>query len=178
MRFDDTNPVKEDTEYVDSIQHDVKWLGFDWGENLFFASDYFEQMYDYAVGLIQEGKAYVCSLKEDEIRSTGARSKTVSTVRISRTVENLDLFQRMRAGEFKDGEHVLRAKGDMAAANMKLRDPLLYRIRHAHHHRTGDKWCIYPMYDYAHCLSDSIERITHSICTLEFENNRDPTIGF
>ena len=176
LRFDDTNPVKEDTEYVDSIQHDVKWLGFDWGDNLFFASDYFEKMYDYALGLIKEGKAYVCSLKEDEIREYRGTVKEPgkhSPFRTRTVEENLDLFERMRAGEFKDGEHVLRAKGDMAAANMKLRDPLLYRIRHAHHHRTGDKWCIYPMYDYAHCLSDSIERITHSICTLEFENNRD-----
>ncbi len=176
LRFDDTNPVKEDTEYVDSIQHDVKWLGFDWGDNLFFASDYFEKMYDYAIGLIKEGRAYVCSLKEDEIREYRGTVKEAgkhSPYRTRTVEENLDLFERMRAGEFKDGEHVLRAKGDMAAANMKLRDPLLYRIRHAHHHRTGDKWCIYPMYDYAHCLSDSIERITHSICTLEFENNRD-----
>jgi len=176
LRFDDTNPVKEDTEYVDSIQNDVKWLGYDWGENLFFASDYFEKMYDYALGLIKEGKAYVCSLKEDEIREYRGTVKEFgkhSPFRSRSVEENLDLFDRMRAGEFKDGEHVLRAKGDMSAANMKLRDPLLYRIRHAYHHRTGDKWCIYPMYDYAHCLSDSIEGITHSICTLEFENNRD-----
>ena len=176
LRFDDTNPVKEDTEYVDSIQADVRWLGFDWGENLFFASDYFEKMYDYALQLIKDGKAYVCSLKEDEIREyrgTVKEDGKHSPYRSRSAEENLDLFARMRAGEFKDGEHVLRAKGDMAAANMKLRDPLLYRIRHDHHHRTGDKWCIYPMYDYAHCLSDSIEGITHSICTLEFENNRD-----
>ena len=176
LRFDDTNPVKEDTEYVDSIQADVRWLGFDWGENLFFASDYFEKMYDYALQLIKDGKAYVCSLKEDEIREyrgTVKEDGKHSPYRSRSVEENLDLFGRMRAGEFKDGEHVLRAKGDMAAANMKLRDPLLYRIRHDHHHRTGDKWCIYPMYDYAHCLSDSIEGITHSICTLEFENNRD-----
>lgn len=176
LRFDDTNPVKEDTEYVDSIQDDVRWLGFEWGENLFFASDYFEKMYEYALQLIKEGKAYVCSLKEDEIREyrgTVKEDGKHSPYRSRSVEENLSLFERMRAGEFKDGEHVLRAKGDMAAANMKLRDPLLYRIRHDHHHRTGDKWCIYPMYDYAHCLSDSIEGITHSICTLEFENNRD-----
>ncbi|WP_434579676.1 glutamine--tRNA ligase/YqeY domain fusion protein [Sulfurimonas sp. NW15] len=176
LRMDDTNPTKEDTKYVEALEDAVRWLGFDWGENLYFTSDYFSQIYDYAVQLIKMGKAYVDSLSEDEIRQyrgtvtqPGKRSKYAS-----RSVEeNLDLFQRMKKGEFKDGEHVLRAKIDMGAANMKMRDPLLYRIRHAHHFRAGDTWSIYPMYDFAHCLSDYIEGVTHSICTLEFENNRD-----
>ena len=176
LRMDDTNPTKEDTKYVEALEDAVKWLGFDWGDNIYFTSDYFSQIYDYAVKLIKMGKAYVESLTEDEIRQyrgtvtePGKRSKYAQ-----RSVEeNLDLFERMKKGEFKDGEHVLRAKIDMHAANMKMRDPLLYRIRHAHHFRAGDQWSIYPMYDFAHCLSDYIEGVTHSICTLEFENNRD-----
>ncbi len=175
LRFDDTNPITEETEYVESIKRDVKWLGFDWGEHLYFASDYFETLYGYAELLIERGRAYVCSLDEDSIRETrgslGVAGKP-SPYRDRSVSENLDLFRRMRAGEFSEGEHVLRAKIDMAAPNMKLRDPLLYRIRHARHHRTGDAWCIYPMYDFAHPLSDAIEGVTHSICTLEFENNR------
>jgi len=176
LRMDDTDPTKEDYMYVNSIQEDVKWLGFDWGENLFFASDYFEKLYNYAVHLIKLGKAYVCSLNEEEIREyrgTVTEPGRPSPYRNRSIEENLDLFARMRAGEFKDGELVLRAIIDMASPNMKMRDPLLYRIRHANHYRTGDKWCIYPMYDFAHCLSDYIEGITHSICTLEFENNRE-----
>ena len=176
MRFDDTNPVKEDPEFVESILHDVKWLGFDWGEHLYNASDYFEKFYEFCVQLIKAGKAYVCSLTEEEIREyrgTVSEPGKLSPYRERGVEENLDLLARMRAGEFEDGAHVVRAKGDMAAANMKMRDPLLYRIRNAHHHKTGDAWAIYPMYDYAHCLSDAIERITHSLCTLEFENNRD-----
>ena len=176
MRFDDTNPVKEDPEFVESILRDVKWLGFDWGEHLYNASDYFEKFYDFCVGLIKAQKAYVCSLTEEDIREyrgTVNEAGKASPYRERSVEENLDLLSRMRAGEFPDGAHVVRAKGDMAAANMKMRDPLLYRIRNAHHHKTGDAWSIYPMYDYAHCLSDAIERITHSLCTLEFENNRD-----
>lgn len=175
LRFDDTNPVKEDVEYVDSIMEDVKWLGFDWGDRLFYASDYFEQLYEYAVILIKKGKAYVCDMTGEEISET--RGTITSPGKESpwrnRTVEeNLDLFSRMRAGEFPDGSHVLRARIDMASPNMHMRDPILYRIIHATHHRTGDAWCIYPMYDFAHGQSDSIERITHSICTLEFEVHR------
>lgn len=176
LRFDDTNPLTEDVEYVESIMNDVRWLGYDWGENLFFASDYFEKMYDRAVHLIKKGKAYVDSLSIDEIREyrgTLTEAARPSPYRERSVEENLDLFARMRAGEFENGTHVLRAKIDLAAANMLMRDPLLYRIRHATHHRTGDDWCIYPMYDYAHCLEDSFENITHSICTLEFENNRE-----
>jgi glutaminyl-tRNA synthetase len=176
LRFDDSNPTTEDIEYVDSIQNDVRWLGFDWGKNLFYASDYFEQLYDYAVQLIKLGKAYVCSLDEEKIREyrgTITEPGRPSPDRDSSVEKNLDLFERMRKGEFPDGKYVLRAKIDMSAANMKMRDPPLYRIRHAHHYRSGDKWCIYPLYDFTHCLSDSIERITHSICTLEFENNRE-----
>ena len=175
LRFDDTNPIKEDVEYVESIKEDVRWLGFDWEDRLFYASDYFEQLYQYAVQLIVAGKAYVCSLSADEIReSRGTLTEpgTNSPYRDRSVEENLDLFQRMRAGEFNDGEHVLRAKIDMAAPNLIMRDPTLYRIRKVPHHRTGKDWCIYPMYDFAHCLSDSIEGITHSLCTLEFENNR------
>ena len=175
LRFDDTNPIKEDVEYVESIQEDVRWLGFHWEDRLFYASDYFEQLYQYAVQLIEAGKAYVCSLSADEIReSRGTLTEpgTNSPYRNRSVEENLDLFQRMRAGEFKDGAHVLRAKIDMAAPNLIMRDPALYRIRKVSHHRTGKDWCIYPMYDFAHCLSDSIEGITHSLCTLEFENNR------
>ncbi len=176
LRFDDTNPLTEDVEYVESIKNDVRWLGYDWGENLFFASDYFEQMYERAVLLIKKGKAYVDSLSIDEIREyrgTLTEPAKPSPYRDRSVEENLDLFARMRAGEFENGTHVLRAKIDLAAANMLMRDPLLYRIRHATHHRTGDDWCIYPMYDYAHCLEDAFEGITHSICTLEFENNRE-----
>ncbi|MDF2835924.1 MAG: glutaminyl-tRNA synthetase [Paenibacillus sp.] len=174
LRFDDTNPVKEDTEYVDAIQEDVRWLGFDW-EELRFASDYFEELYNRAVLLIKKGKAYVCDLTADEMRETrGTLTEPgkESPYRNRGVEENLDLFARMRAGEFKDGERVLRAKIDMASPNITLRDPVLYRISHSHHHRTGDAWCIYPMYDYAHPLSDAIEGISHSICTLEFEDHR------
>ena len=175
LRFDDTNPVKEEQEYVDSIMADVRWLGFDWGERLYFASDYFDQMYDYAVHLIKSGKAYVCSLSAEEIRAyrgTLTEPGKESPYRNRSVQENLDLFERMRAGEFPDGAHVLRAKIDMASGNINLRDPVLYRIFHAEHHRTGDKWCIYPMYDYAHPISDALEGVTHSICTLEFEDHR------
>lgn len=176
LRFDDTNPETEDLEYVESIQRDVRWMGFDWGGNLFFASDYFEQLYEFAVRLIELGKAYVCSLNENEIREyrgTVTEPGRNSPYRERSVEENLDLLGRMRAGEFPDGAHVLRAKIDMAAANMKMRDPLLYRIKRATHYRSGDAWPIYPMYDFAHPLSDAIEKITHSLCTLEFENNRD-----
>ncbi|MGD8769524.1 MAG: glutamine--tRNA ligase/YqeY domain fusion protein [Desulfobacterales bacterium] len=175
LRFDDTNPSKEDIEYVESIIEDVRWLGFDWDDRLFYASDYFEQLYEYAVQLIKAGKAYVCSLSADEIRESRGTLTTPgkeSPYRNRSVAENLDLFERMRAGEFEDGSHVLRAKIDMASPNVLMRDPTLYRIRRIPHHRTGHKWCIYPMYDFAHCLSDSIERITHSLCTLEFEINR------
>lgn len=176
LRLDDTNPTTEDLKYVEAIKDNIKWLGFDWKDKLFFASDYFDKLYEYAVRLIKLKKAYVCSLNEQEIREyrgTVTQAGKPSPYRDRSVEENLDLFARMKAGEFKDGEHVLRAKIDMANANMKMRDPLLYRIKHAHHYRTGDKWCIYPMYDFAHCLSDYIEGITHSICTLEFENNRE-----
>jgi glutaminyl-tRNA synthetase len=176
LRMDDTNPVAEDIEYVESIAHDVRWLGFDWGAHLYYAADYFEQMYTWACELIRAGKAYVDSQTLEEIRKhRGSLSEpgVNSRFRDRSVEENLNLFERMRAGEFADGTHVLRAKIDMAHPNMIMRDPLLYRIRHAHHHRTGDAWCIYPMYDYAHPLEDAIEGITHSICTLEFENNRE-----
>lgn len=175
LRFDDTNPVKEDTEYVDSIMEDVKWLGFDWEDRLFYASDYFEQLYQYAVILIQKEKAFVCEMTAEEISETrGApgRPGKESPYRKRSVDENLDLFARMRSGEFPDGSKVLRAKIGMDSPNMHMRDPVLYRILHANHHRTGDQWCIYPMYDFAHGQSDSIERITHSICTLEFEVHR------
>jgi glutaminyl-tRNA synthetase len=175
LRFDDTNPVKEDVEYVDSIMEDVKWLGFDWEDRLFYASDYFEELYNYAVILIRKGKAYVCDMSAEAIsdtRGTPTRPGTESPYRNRSIEENLDLFACMRAGEFADGARVLRAKIDMASPNMHMRDPILYRIIHASHHRTGDAWCIYPMYDFAHGQSDSIERITHSICTLEFEVHR------
>jgi glutaminyl-tRNA synthetase len=175
LRFDDTNPTKEDVEYVESIQEDVRWLGFDWGEHLYYASDYFEQLYQYAIQLIKDGKAYVDSLSAAEIRDyrgTLTDPGRESPYRDRSVEENLDLFTRMRAGEFEDGTHVLRAKIDMASSNISMRDPTLYRIRNVPHHRTGDTWCIYPMYDFTHCLSDSIEGITHSLCTLEFENNR------
>jgi len=175
LRFDDTNPSKEDIEYVESIKSDIRWLGFDWGKHLYYASDYFDKLYEYAVQLIKDGKAYVCSLSTDQIRGyrgTLTKPGKNSPYRTRSVEENLDLFERMRAGEFEDGSHVLRAKIDMASPNLNMRDPVLYRIRHESHHRTHDKWCIYPTYDFAHCLSDSIEGITHSICTLEFENNR------
>lgn len=175
LRFDDTDPAKEDTLFEDGIQEDVRWLGFEW-DGLYHASDYFEKMYECAEHLIQAGKAYVDSLTDAEIkeyRGTVTQAGKPSPHRDRSTEENLDLFRRMRAGEFKDGEHVLRGKIDMANANMKMRDPLLYRIRHTEHHMTGNKWCIYPMYDFAHPISDAIEGITHSICTLEFENNRE-----
>lgn len=175
LRFDDTNPVTEDTEYVDAIQADVRWLGFSWEDRLFYASDYFERLYDCAVQLIRDGKAYVDSLTADQMREYRGTLKEPgreSPYRTRTVDENLDLFARMRAGEFEDGAHVLRAKIDMASPNVTMRDPVLYRIRRAHHHRTGDAWCLYPMYDYAHPLSDAFERITHSLCTLEFEEHR------
>jgi glutaminyl-tRNA synthetase len=175
LRFDDTNPEAEDTEFVEAIQHDVRWLGFEWAGEVHFASGYFEQMYLWAVDLIENGKAYVDSQSVEAIRAGRGTAFEVGTpgpFRDRSVAENLDLFARMRAGVFADGEHVLRAKIDLGAANILMRDPLLYRIRHATHHRTGDDWCIYPMYDFAHCLEDAIEGITHSICTLEFENNR------
>ncbi len=175
LRFDDTNPEKEEQEYVDSIIEDVKWLGWDWGKNLFFGSDYFQQMYDRAVELIKKGKAYVCDLNAEQIRQsrgTPTEAGKDSSYRNRSIEENLDLFERMRKGEFPDGSKTLRAKIDMAHPNFNLRDPVMYRIVHASHHRTGDKWYIYPMYDWAHGLEDSIEKITHSICTLEFENHR------
>ena len=174
LRFDDTNPVKEETEYVDAIKEDISWLGFQWNAE-YYASDYFEQLYQWAVELIRKGKAYVCDLTQEEIsRDRGAPQKpaTPSPYRNRAVEENLDLFERMRNGEFPDGAKTLRAKIDLASPNMHMRDPVMYRILHANHHRTGDKWCIYPMYDYAHGESDSIERITHSICTLEFEVHR------
>ncbi|MEI6425247.1 MAG: glutamine--tRNA ligase, partial [Lentisphaerota bacterium] len=175
LRLDDTNPSKEEVEYVDSIKADVKWLGFDWDNREYYASDYFEQLYGYAVELIKKGKAYICDLNADEIKEY--RGKLTETGKDSiyrnRSVEeNLDLFQRMRAGEFPDGSRTLRAKIDMNSPNIHMRDPVIYRILRSTHHRTGDKWCIYPMYDFAHCISDAIEGITHSICTLEFEIHR------
>jgi glutaminyl-tRNA synthetase len=175
LRFDDTNPVKEEDEYVNSIIEDVRWLGFDWGEKVLYASDYFEQMYEYAVQLIKKGKAYVDDLSSDEIREYRGTLKEPgkeSPYRNRSIEENLDLFDKMRRGDFPDGSRVLRAKIDMKSGNLNMRDPVMYRILHASHHRTGDKWCIYPMYDWAHGLEDSIEGITHSICTLEFEDHR------
>ena len=175
LRMDDTNPTKEDIEYVDSIMEDVRWLGWDWGKCMYYASDYFDQLYDYAVELIKRGKAYVCDLTQDEVKShrgTLTEAGRESPGRNRSIEENLDIFARMRTGEFEDGAKTLRAKIDMASSNIHMRDPALYRIRRFHHYRTGDKWCIYPMYDFAHCLSDSIEDITHSICTLEFEIHR------
>jgi glutaminyl-tRNA synthetase len=175
LRFDDTNPTKEEQEYVDAIMADVRWLGFDWEDRLYFASDYFPQMCEYALHLIRHGQAYVCSLSAEQIREyrgTLTQPGRESPYRSRSVAENLELFQRMRAGEFPDGAHVLRAKIDMASGNINLRDPVLYRILHAEHHRTGDAWCIYPMYDYAHPISDALEGITHSICTLEFEDHR------
>ncbi|HOE15987.1 MAG TPA: glutamine--tRNA ligase/YqeY domain fusion protein [Syntrophorhabdaceae bacterium] len=175
LRLDDTDPSGESIEYVGSIINDVHWLGFDWGDRLYYASDYFEQLYQFALQLIKDGKAYVCSLSADEIRDyrgTLTEPGRESPYRNRPAEENIDLFTRMRAGEFEDGAHVLRAKIDMGSPNVVMRDPVIYRIKRAPHYRTGDKWVVYPMYDFAHCLSDSIEKITHSICTLEFENNR------
>ena len=175
LRFDDTNPSKEEQEYVRSIKENVQWLGFDWEDRLYFASDYFDQMYEYALQLVKDGKAYVDDLSAKEIseyRGTLTKPGVNSPYQDRSVEENLDLFQRMKSGEFKDGEKVLRAKIDMAHPNFNMRDPIIYRILHATHHNTGDKWCIYPMYDWAHGLEDSIENITHSICTLEFENHR------
>ena len=175
LRFDDTNPTKEEIEYVESIQADVRWLGFDWADRLYFASDYFEPLYQYAVHLIKTGQAYVCDLSPGEIRDyrgTLTQPGKDSPYRTRSVEENLDLFERMRAGEFPDGARVLRAKIDMASPNLNMRDPVLYRILHESHHRSGDKWCLYPLYDYAHPISDALEGITHSICTLEFEDHR------
>ena len=175
LRFDDTNPTKEDTEYVDSIQEDIKWLGFSWGDRRYYASDYFEKLYEYACALIEQGLAYVDDLTAEEIRAyrgTLTEPGKESPCRSRSVAENLALFQRMKAGEFPDGSRVLRAKIDMASPNITMRDPVIYRIAHAVHHRTGDAWCIYPMYDFAHPLSDAIENITHSLCTLEFEDHR------
>src|SRR5436305_655672 len=175
LGFDDTNPSKEETEYVESIIDNVRWLGFDWEDRLFYASDYFGQLYEWAIQLIKAGKAYVCDLSADEIRKyrgTLTEPGKESPYRNRSAEENLDLFERMRAGEFPDGSRTLRAKIDMASGNLNMRDPVMYRILHAEHHRTGDKWCIYPMYDFAHGQSDSVEKITHSICTLEFEDHR------
>ena len=175
LRFDDTNPSREETEYVESIMDDVRWLGWDWGEHLYYASDYFDQLYEYAVALVRKGKAYVCDLPAREMREyrgTLTEPGRNSPYRDRSVEENLDLLERMKAGEFEDGARVLRAKIDMASPNLNMRDPVLYRILHESHHRTGDKWCIYPTYDFAHGQSDSIEGITHSICTLEFEDHR------
>jgi glutaminyl-tRNA synthetase len=175
LRFDDTNPVAEDTEYADAIKEDVRWLGFDWGDHEYYTSDYFEKLYAYAVELIRRDKAYVCDLSSDEIaanRGTLTEPGNDSPYRSRSVEENLDLFARMKAGEFENGERTLRAKIDMGASNLTMRDPILYRVHEAPHHRTGDSWCIYPMYDFAHCLSDSIEGITHSFCTLEFLDHR------
>jgi len=175
MRFDDTNPVTEDTEYVDSILDSVKWLGFDWGPHLYYASDFFDWLYRFAEAFVEHGLAYVDSLSAGEMREyrgTLTEAGKHSPYRDRPAAENLDLFRRMKAGEFPDGAHVLRLKIDMSSPNINLRDPVIYRIRHAHHHRTGDKWCVYPMYDYTHCISDALENITHSLCTLEFEDHR------
>lgn len=175
LRFDDTNPDREDTEYVESIQEDLKWMGFDWGDGLYFASDYFDQLYNYAVELIQQGKAYVCDLSPQEIREyrgTVTEPGKNSPYRNRTVSENLDLFARMKNGELPDGACTLRAKADMASPNMNMRDPVMYRIKHTSHHRTGDKWCIYPMYDWAHGQSDAIEQVTHSLCSIEFAEHR------
>jgi glutaminyl-tRNA synthetase len=175
MRFDDTNPTKEEVEYVESIKEDVRWLGFDWDDRLYYASDYFEHLYQSAIQLIKDGNAYVCDLSAEEIRAyrgTLTEPGRESPFRNRSVEENLELFERMRAGEFPEGFRTLRAKIDMASGNINMRDPVIHRIMHAEHHRTGKKWCIYPMYDFAHCISDSIEKITHSLCTLEFEDHR------
>ncbi len=175
LRFDDTNPSKEDSEYVESIKEDVQWLGFDWGDRLFYASDYFEQLYNFAIQLIRMGKAYVCDLSPEEMRNyrgTLTKPGRNSPFRNRSVEENMDLFERMHSGEFEDGSRTLRAKIDMSSPNINMRDPVIYRILRAEHHRTGNRWCIYPMYDFTHCLSDSLEGITHSLCTLEFEDHR------
>ncbi|HVY54871.1 MAG TPA: glutamine--tRNA ligase, partial [Thermodesulfobacteriota bacterium] len=175
LRMDDTNPEKEDMEYVESIINDVRWLGFDWDDRLFYASDYYQKLYDCAVDLIKKGKAYVDSLSAEEIREqrgTLTKPGRESPYRDRPVEESLDLFERMRKGEFEEGTHVLRAKIDMTSGNINMRDPVMYRILHEPHYRTADDWCIYPMYDFAHCVSDSIEGITHSLCTLEFEDHR------
>ena len=175
LRFDDTNPDREDTEYVESIQEDLRWMGFDWGDGLYFASDYFDQLYDYAMELIMQGKAYVCDLSPQEIRDyrgTVTQPGKNSPYRNRTVSENLDLFARMKNGDFPDGKCTLRAKADMASPNMNMRDPVMYRIKHTSHHRTGDKWCIYPMYDWAHGQSDAIEQVTHSLCSIEFAEHR------
>ena len=175
LRFDDTNPDAEDVEYVDSIMADIKWLGWDWKDKLFYASDYYEKLYEFAELLIRDGKAFVCDLSPEEMnkmRGTLTQAGTESPWRNRSIDENLDLFRRMRAGEFDEGKKTLRAKIDMSSGNINMRDPVIYRIKKVHHHRTGDKWCIYPMYDYTHCISDALEGITHSICTLEFEDHR------
>jgi glutaminyl-tRNA synthetase len=175
LRFDDTNPTAEDVEYVESIQRDVRWLGFDWGDHLYFASDYYQRLHDFAAELVRRGKAYVCDLTGDQVREyrgTLREPGRNSPWRDRSVEENLDLFARMRAGEFAPGSRTLRAKIDMSSPVIVMRDPVIYRIQKAHHHRTGDEWCIYPMYDFAHCLSDMIEGITHSLCTLEFSDNR------
>jgi glutaminyl-tRNA synthetase len=175
MRFDDTNPTKEEVEYVESIKEDVRWLGFDWDDRLYYASDYFEHLYQSAVQLIKDGNAYICDLSAEEIRAyrgTLTEPGRESPYRNRSIEENLELFERMRAGEFPEGSRTLRAKIDMASGNINMRDPVIHRVMHAEHHRTGRKWCIYPMYDFAHCISDSIEKITHSLCTMEFEDHR------
>ncbi len=174
LRMDDTNPTKEDVEYVDAIKEDIQWLGFDWGDRFYYASDYFEKMYDFAVELIQKGLAYVCELTPDQMRAYRGDTQTPakSPYRDRPVAESLDLFRRMRDGEFADGSMTLRAKIDLASGNFNMRDPVIYRINRMHHHRTGDKWCIYPMYDFAHPIEDALEGITHSLCTLEFESHR------
>ena len=174
LRMDDTNPTKEDVEYVDAIKEDIKWLGFDWDDRFFYASEYFEQMYEYAVELIKKGLAYVCELTPEQMREYRGDVNTPakSPFRDRPIEESLDLFERMKNGEFEDGKMTLRAKIDLASGNFNMRDPVIYRINHLHHHRTGDKWCIYPMYDFAHPIEDAIEGITHSLCSLEFEDHR------
>ncbi|MBC8412511.1 glutamine--tRNA ligase, partial [bacterium] len=175
LRFDDTNPEKEEQEYVDSIKKDVRWLGFSWDEREYFASDYFDKFYEFAIKLIEDGKAFVCDLDAGQMREYRGTLKepgTESPFKNRSVAENLDLFTRMKNGEFPDGSKTLRAKIDMSSGNINMRDPVIYRIQRASHHRTGDAWCIYPMYDYAHCVSDSLEGITHSLCTLEFEDHR------
>jgi glutaminyl-tRNA synthetase len=181
LRFDDTNPVKEETEYVEAMKEDIRWLGYDWGDREYYASDYFEQLYEWAVQLIRVGRAYVDSLSPEEIREYRGgfgQPGRESPYRNRPVAENLALFERMRAGEFEEGVHVLRARIDMQSGNMNMRDPVMYRILHASHHRTGDRWCIYPMYDWAHGQSDSIEGITHSFCDLAYEDHRPYTTGF
>ncbi len=177
LRMDDTNPSKEDVEYVEAIQEDIHWLGFDWGDRFFYASDYFPQMYEYAVELIKKGLAYVCELSPEEFKEHRGTIGVPATSpwRDRPMEESLELFQRMKNGEFENGRYTLRAKIDLASGNFNMRDPVIYRINHAHHHRQGDKWCIYPMYDFAHPIEDALEGITHSLCSLEFENHRPST---